>query len=65
LSQVARRIDVFAVRLQRASKVDGVVAAQGVLGDEAAGGAGQWFVERDVCSWAWSSSSVATALTRA
>ena len=35
------------MQLQRASKVDGVVAAQGILGGEVAGVAGQWFIERD------------------
>jgi hypothetical protein len=36
-----------AAQLQSAGKVDGVVAAQGVLGGEVAGVAGQWLVDRD------------------
>jgi hypothetical protein len=39
--------NVVAVQLQGASEVDGVVAAQGVLGGEVAGVAGQWLVDRD------------------
>ena len=35
------------MQLQGTSEVDGVVAAQGVLGGEVAGVAGQGFVDRD------------------
>ena len=35
------------LQLQGAREVDGVVAAQGVLGGEVAGVVGQWFVDRD------------------
>jgi hypothetical protein len=36
-----------ALEVQGACEVDGVVAAQGVLGGEVAGLAGEWFVDRD------------------
>jgi hypothetical protein len=39
--------NVVAMQLQGAREVDGVVAAQGVLGGEVAGVAGQWFVDCD------------------
>jgi hypothetical protein len=42
-----REENVVAVQLQGARKVDGVVPAEGVLGGEVAGMAGQWFVDRD------------------
>jgi hypothetical protein len=35
------------LEVQGAGEVNGVVAAQGVLGGEVAGLAGQWFVDRD------------------
>lgn len=39
--------DVVACDMQRACEVDGVIAAQGVLGGKLAGLAGEWFVDRD------------------
>ena len=39
--------DVVAQEVQGACEVDGVVAAQRVLGGEVAGVAGEWFVDRD------------------
>jgi hypothetical protein len=42
-----REEDVVAFEVQGAGEVDGVVAAQGVLGGEVAGLAGEWFVDRD------------------
>jgi hypothetical protein len=38
---------VVALELQGARELDGVVAAQRVLGGEVAGVAGEWFVDRD------------------
>jgi hypothetical protein len=35
------------VEVQGTGEVNGVIAAQGVLGGEVAGVAGQWFVDRD------------------
>jgi hypothetical protein len=42
-----REENVAAFEVQGACEVDSVVAAQGVSGGEAAGLAGEWFVDRD------------------
>jgi hypothetical protein len=42
-----REENVVAFEVQGGCEVDGVVAAQGVLGGEVAGLAGEWFVDRD------------------